>query len=284
MNLRFPLLLHAVLASVALQSCDGGAVSETVPVAGIELGAALGTDESAAQSAPRYSVQLSGSQVLPAVDTRHTGQAEFAVDAATGQLFGTVTTSLATDTDGDIEVHLHEGAAGEVGGIVVRLIKNVSGVGNYVFDVPANTVLTAPQLSLYNSGNLYVDIHTAQVELRGQLSELPPSVETASTLADLQIKVFTPVCSGCHTGGGESLPSIMNLSNAEASHNSLVGVFSIGEPSLLRVDAGNSADSLLIHKVEGTQRVGSRMPFRGAKLDSEIIDALVQWINTGARQ
>jgi len=256
MNKRFPLLLHAVLATVVLQSCDGGAINQATQVAGIELGAALGTDE--AESAPRYSVELSGSQVLPAVDTRHTGQAEFAVDAVTGQLFGTVTTSLSTITDGDIEVHLHEGGPGEAGGIVVRLIENTVGTGNNVFNVPANTVLTAPQLTLYNSGNLYVDIHTAQVELRGQLSESPPSVE--------------------------SLPSIMNLSNAEASHNSLVGVFSIGEPNLLRVDPGNAVGSLLVHKVEGTQTVGSRMPFRGAKLDPEVIDALVQWIDTGARR
>ena len=137
---------------------------------------------------------------------------------------------------------------------------------------------------MYNNGSLYVDIHAGQVELRGQLSESSLSLTTGSTLADLQAKVFTPVCSGCHTGGGASLPSVMNLSNADASYNSLVGVFSIGEPNLLRVDAGNAAASLLVHKIEGTQTVGSRMPLRGAKLEPEIIDALVQWINAGAQR
>ena len=288
MNIRVPILLFTALATAVLHSCGGSGNHEGFDapgdVAGIELGAALGTSEGTAQSAPRYLVELSGSQVLPAVDTRHTGQAEFAVDAATGQLFGTVTTSLSEADGGEVEVHLHEGGAGEVGGLVVTLIENVGNVGNRVFEVPANTVLTAAQLTLYNNGSLYVDIHAGQVELRGQLSESSLSLTTGSTLADLQAKVFTPVCSGCHTGGGASLPSVMNLSNADASYNSLVGVFSIGEPNLLRVDAGNAAASLLVHKIEGTQTVGSRMPLRGAKLEPEIIDALVQWINAGAQR
>ena len=283
MNTRFPILLFAFLATVAIQSCGGDEVNEASSAAGIELGAAIGSAEGGTESTRRYSVELSGSQVLPAVDTRHIGQAEFELDEATGQLFGTVTTSLSRAVDGEIEVHLHEGGVGEAGGVVVTLIENVGNTGNSVFDVPANTVLTAPQLSLYNGGNLYVDVHTDQVELRGQLSDIAPSIETVSTLADLQAKVFTPVCSGCHTGRGENLPSVMNLSSAEASYDNLVGVFSIGEPDLLRVDAGNAAGSLLIHKVEGSQNVGSRMPLRGAKLDAEIIDAMVQWINSGAR-
>ncbi len=284
---RVPILLWIALASVVLQSCGGGTVndvfSEAGDVAGIETGAALGGPDGAVEIAPRYSVQLSGSQVLPAVDTRHTGQAEFAIASATGHLIGTVTTSLSVVNDGEIEVHLREGGAGEVGGIVVTLIENTGNVGNEVFEVPANTLLTASQVALYNSGNLYVDVQANDVALRGQLSELSPVILPASSLADLQAKVFTPVCSGCHSGGGANLPSVMDLSSSVASYSNLVGVFSIGEPDLLRVDPGNAEGSLLVHKVEGTQTVGSRMPFRGAALDAEIIAALVEWISAGAQ-
>ena len=284
MNIRLPHLLCAAIAAAVLQSCDGVAVNEATPGAAIERGAVPEIAAGLADSNSRYTVELSGSQVLPAVDTRHTGLAEFAIDASTGQLFGTVTTSLTTGVDGEIEVNLREGGPGEAGGIVVRLIENSAGAGNNVFDVPPNTILTASQIAMYNNGSLYVDVHAGQVGLRGQLSDLPPAVNTDSTLADLQAKVFTPVCSGCHTGGGESLPSVMNLSSVDASYNSLVGVFSIGEPDLLRVDPGNFVDSLLIRKVEGTQSAGSRMPFRGAKLPTETIDALVQWISAGAHR
>jgi len=280
MNRRFALTRYLPLfcAACVIASCGGGSTGSHSPeVAGIEMGAALAAPENR-----RYTVELSGSQALPPVNTRHTGRAEFSVDTATGQLHGTVTTSLAADVEGIAEVHIHEGGPGEVGSAVVRLIEAAGDVGNNVFNVPANFFLTPQQLTLYYNGALYVDVHAGSIEIRGQLSDEPPFLALVSELNDLQAKVFTPMCSGCHLGSGANLPAVMNLSTADATYNNLVGVFSIGEPELLRVDPGDADDSLLMHKVQGTQIVGSRMPFRSAKLDAEIIDALANWINAGA--
>jgi uncharacterized protein (TIGR03118 family) len=104
------------------------------------------------------------------------------------------------------------------------------------------------------------------------------------TLADLQTTIFTPKCSSCHTGGGASLPGIMNLSSTSATFASLVNVTSIEVPALNRVKAGDPASSYIINKLEGTQTVGARMPFGGTPLDQATIDRVKAWIQAGAAQ
>ena len=108
---------------------------------------------------------------------------------------------------------------------------------------------------------------------------------SGATLDDLQASLFTPTCAtgGCHTGpAGGSLPSGMDLSDADASFASLVGVASIQQPSLSRVAAGDPNNSYLVQKVEGT--AGSRMPLGGAALDQATIDDIRQWIADGANR
>lgn len=272
MNIDITNKLIVAISVLFVVSCGGSTVTDTAPGAGFEIGAAL------SENVDRYTVLLSGSQVLPAVDTRYTGQADFTVDEQTGQLYGTVVTSVENVT----AVHLHEGGVGEVGGVVVSLIASATGAGNSTFNVPANFILTQQQRQSYSFGRLYVDIHAGDVVLRGQLSAEPPALAIGAELDDLQAKVFTPLCSGCHFGSGNNLPAIMDLTNADASYSNLVGVYSIGESDLLRVSPGDAEDSLLVRKLEGTQAVGVRMPFRGAKLDADTIAAVRQWINSGA--
>lgn len=269
---RFSICSVVLLTGSVFLSACGGSGTDSVPVAGIEIGAARNADSVS------YSVQLSGAQVLPAVDTRETGLAEFYLDEITGQLFGTVSTSIQTSS----EVHLHEGSVNEVGGLIVSLVPAVAGSGNSVFNVPANFILTQQQQELYVAGDVYVDVHAGEIQLRGQLSTLQFAPAIGAELSDLQTKLFTPVCSGCHTGTGNSLPAIMDFTSVDATYNSLVGVFSIGEPEMLRVEAGDADSSLLIKKIEGLQTVGARMPFRGARLDAETIAAVRQWIDAGA--
>ncbi|HEX5420983.1 MAG TPA: hypothetical protein VFY39_13365, partial [Gammaproteobacteria bacterium] len=55
------------------------------------------------------------------------------------------------------------------------------------------------------------------------------------TLDSIQTNVFTPICSACHTGGGSQLPGSMDLTNADASMLSLVGVASVEQPQVMRV-------------------------------------------------
>jgi len=259
---------------LTVMSC-GGSESPAPDVADIEFAAAL------SEQAPRYTVQLNGTQVIPAVDTRETAVAEFALDESTGQLYGSLTTSIGS---GVIDVHLHEGNFAETGAIIVALVETTGVTGNRTFGVPAAFTLTAAQQVQYENGALYVDLHAPNVSLRGQLSLQQPTVAIAPTLNDLQANVFTPVCSGCHTGAGNNLPAIMSLTSAQQTYQSMVGVLSIGEPQYLRVEPGNADNSLLVKKIEGTHTVGSRMPFRGARLDAETIQAIRDWIDAGASQ
>jgi uncharacterized protein (TIGR03118 family) len=108
------------------------------------------------------------------------------------------------------------------------------------------------------------------------------TVVNAPTLAQLQASIFTPRCSGCHTGGGGALPASMDLTSASATHAALVGVTSQEVPALQRVSAGAPDNSYLIRKLEGTQTVGGRMPLGGPFLSQTEIDQVRAWIQAGA--
>ena len=106
----------------------------------------------------------------------------------------------------------------------------------------------------------------------------PPAV----SFAQLQSQIFTPICSGCHTGGGTSLPASMNLTAGNA-YASLVNVASVEQPSLKRVDPGNPNSSYLVLKLEGAAGIsGQRMPLGGPYLDQATINQVISWISAGA--
>jgi len=105
----------------------------------------------------------------------------------------------------------------------------------------------------------------------------------AATLSELQSSIFTPMCSGCHTGGGSVLPGSMNLSSAAASFASLVGVPSEEQPGVLRVAPNNSAGSYLVRKLAGDPSIsGARMPFGGPFLSENDMNKVRSWIDSGA--
>ena len=110
----------------------------------------------------------------------------------------------------------------------------------------------------------------------------PPPPPPTVTLADLQANVFGPRCSGCHFGGGAGLPGSMNLSSAQSTFAALVNVASIEVPTLQRVKPNDPDNSFLIHKLEGTQTAGQRMPAGGPFLDQATIDQVRAWITAGA--
>lgn len=105
------------------------------------------------------------------------------------------------------------------------------------------------------------------------------------TLQSIQDNVFTPSCSsaGCHSGpAGPGLPAGQDLSSVAASFASLVGIPSVQEPGTLRVNPGDAGSSYLIHKLEGTQTSGGRMPLGGNALSQATIAAIRGWIDAGA--
>lgn len=250
----------------------GAADTAPATTAPLDIAQALGADE-----AVTLTVDLSGSQVLPAVDTRATARADTVYERATGRLFADL---YGVDPQTALAAHIHEGNAGEVGSIVATLQPDMGG-----YSLGDGVVLSPRQAALFESGGLYIDVHSQAYPdgfLRAQLTRAVTAASVLPTLEDIQTRVLTPVCSGCHNGVGQTLPGLVDFTSADRSYQSLVGVFSINEPSRLRVEMGNPHDSLLVHKLEGTQQVGSRMPFRGSQLDQQTIDAVRAWIAAGA--
>jgi methionine-rich copper-binding protein CopC len=96
----------------------------------------------------------------------------------------------------------------------------------------------------------------------------------------IQDNVFTPICTRCHIGA--SAPEGLQL-DAAHSYGLLVGVPSVEQPSVLRVDPGDPDNSYLIQKLEGAPTIsGGQMPLGGPYLPQATIDVIAQWITDGA--
>lgn len=106
-----------------------------------------------------------------------------------------------------------------------------------------------------------------------------PSGPMTASFTSIQSHVFTPMCTACHAGA--AAPQGLRL-DATNSYALLVGANSSEVPALKRVAPGDAANSYLIHKLEGHQAVGARMPFGGPYLDAASIALIRQWINNGA--
>lgn len=225
------------------------------------------------------SASLSGSQTVPAIPTRATGTVSMQLDTTDGTLTGNIVHSV---TDATV-AHIHSGAIGQPGGPVI-VLESTSG---NEFSVPTGTVLSADEIATFIAGDYYVNVHSSTHpggEIRGQLTNEVVVIPVLANLDDIQAKVFTPICSVCHTGGGNSLPGIMDLSTADASYASLVGADSISVPELLRIAEADVDNSYLIDKIEGRQSVGARMPFRSTPLSAETISAIRSWVEAGAQR
>jgi hypothetical protein len=102
------------------------------------------------------------------------------------------------------------------------------------------------------------------------------------TLDEIQAAIFSPTCAtaGCHTGAAASAG--LDLSDADTSHAALVGMPS--SQGTLLVAPTLPGDSYLVHKIEGNQAAGQRMPLAAAPLSQPEIDAIRQWIADGANR
>lgn len=106
------------------------------------------------------------------------------------------------------------------------------------------------------------------------------STTVTADFQSIQDNVFTPICSKCHIGA--SAPEGLQL-DAAHSYNLLVGVPSVENSSLLRVDPGNPDMSYMVLKIEGASGiVGGQMPLGETPLPQATIDAIRAWITNGA--
>jgi hypothetical protein len=111
----------------------------------------------------------------------------------------------------------------------------------------------------------------------------PPVPGLQPTLASIQAEVFSVNCAvpGCHGGAGAQQGLRLDPGFSAAN---LINVTSPQDLTLVRVIPGNPGGSFLIHKLEGTQSVGFRMPSGGPYLPQSTIDVIRQWIQDGAAQ
>ncbi|HET9352341.1 MAG TPA: CHRD domain-containing protein [Burkholderiales bacterium] len=107
-------------------------------------------------------VSLSGTEEVPPLTVPGSGSGSFRV-ADDGTITGSVTTK---DVQGTM-AHIHRGAKGTNGPVIVPLDKKGD-----TYSVPAGRKLTPEQLADLKAGRLYVNVHTERNkggEVRGQL-------------------------------------------------------------------------------------------------------------------
>jgi hypothetical protein len=107
-------------------------------------------------------VNLTGTEEVPPLSVPGSGSGSFRV-ADDGAISGSVTTK---DVAGTM-AHIHRGAKGANGPIIVPLDKNGD-----TYSVPAGRKLSPEQMKDWKAGNLYVNVHTAKNkggEVRGQI-------------------------------------------------------------------------------------------------------------------
>lgn len=162
----------AIALSLALGACSSDDDDDTAGMAdagatdgGTTGGGTTGGGDGAGLPADTYEVTLSPRQEVPpvAVDGA-SGSASLTVDE-TGLASGTLTLTGLTAT----AAHIHEGAAGMNGDVIVTL---EAGADANTFTVPVDTMLTAAQQASLASGGLYFNAHTAANpggEVRGQI-------------------------------------------------------------------------------------------------------------------
>ena len=169
----------------------------------------------------------------------------------------------------------------------------IAKVDFFAAGVALGSVSTAPFLIAWNTttvadGTIALNAKATDVDGNVGITAADVVVSNAPapvTLSQIQAAVFTPICSGCHSGAnppGGALPSSQNLT-AGNSFAALVGVASLEQPALRRVKAGDPDGSYLIRKLEGASDIsGSRMPLGGPFLDQATIDQIKSWIASGA--
>ena len=130
--------LLAILASLTLAACAG------------------------MMSGSSVNLSLSGAQEVPPVSVPGSGSGSFTI-GADGSVTGSVTT---TGVQGTM-AHIHIGARGTNGPVIVPLTK-----AGDTYTAPAGAKLNDAQMQAFKAGNLYVNVHTDRNkggEVRAQL-------------------------------------------------------------------------------------------------------------------
>jgi hypothetical protein len=110
-----------------------------------------------------YEVKLSVSNEVPPVNSTAIGSGSVTINADR-----TVIAKITVEGMTATAAHIHEGAVGTNGPVIIPFTKS----GDNVFVAPDGAKLTDAQYAAYQAGNLYVNVHSAKYpggEVRAQL-------------------------------------------------------------------------------------------------------------------
>jgi len=134
------------------KSVTGGLIAASLAIASF-------TAANGAESA----VNLTGAEEVPPVTTPAKGTGSINI-GADGSVSGSVKTTGIVST----AAHIHVGASGKNGPVIVPLTKS----GDDTFVAPSGAKLSEAQMASYKAGDLYVNVHSAKYpggEIRAQL-------------------------------------------------------------------------------------------------------------------
>lgn len=113
--------------------------------------------------AVEVNVALKGAEETPPVETSASGTAKFSIGEDKSVTGGVTTTGI----EGTV-AHIHLGAPGASGPPIITLTKSA----DETWSVPAGSKLSDEQYASFKTGDLYVNVHSAEHkagEIRGQL-------------------------------------------------------------------------------------------------------------------
>lgn len=208
---------------VAACDSDSGAVVSTL--GGDTTGEEGGEGSELNPNLETVSIALdSTSTVPPANVDGASGDGSFSVDTQTGVIAGSVT--VAGTTGQPTAAHIHSGAAGVAGDVVIGLEGNDDGT---VWSTPEGATLDAAGIALFEAGELYVNVHTAANtagELRSQLAGTDSGAgPVAPTPGSITVTLtntaeFQPMT-----------PPVVILHNAPDADNG-IRIFEVGQPAI----------------------------------------------------
>lgn len=100
----------------------------------------------------KTTAELTGAQEVPPVSTKASGKSTITVADDKS-----VTGSVIIDDMNATAAHIHQGAPGANGPVIIPLTKSA----DKTFAVPSKTRLTDSQYAAYKAGNLYINVHSA---------------------------------------------------------------------------------------------------------------------------
>ncbi|OWW20249.1 CHRD domain-containing protein [Noviherbaspirillum denitrificans] len=147
-------------------------------------------------STAAFLTALRGTQEVPPTTSAAIGSGTVLVNPATRQLSAAVTTTGITGT----AAHIHEGAPGISGPIIIGLAESTTGSGIWT----TNAVLTEAQFNAMQAGNLYFNVHSTAFpngEIRGQILPQTISLEFITGAAGRNVTTITPLDTGTTSTG-----------------------------------------------------------------------------------